>query len=344
MRHRVALVGAGMIAHHHAEKWREAGADVVAIADVEPRVLAAFAKKHGIAAAYTDYAELLWREATVEIVDVCAPPWLHAPMTIAALESGKHVLCEKPMALNAAEAESMAGAAEAAGKVLACRQGDTRLARETRTLREVVHSGVLGEIYFMRLIARSLSRPGIEYNPEARWFLDRTKAGGGVLYDWGVYDLEILFSVFGALQVETITATTFGSVERPKGDIPFDVEEHAVATLTLRDGPMIFWERGWATHLPPENRWDLYGTRAGFSFSPHSAVLKTEMNPRLTRYGHAGPISLEMPPLAPPGLDVFEDFLLAVEGVRAPACSGQEAATMLRIIDDIYAAATHISV
>lgn len=333
-----------MIAHVHLEKWRAAGAEVVAVADVQPQVLAAFARTHGIAATYTDYLELLRREDGVEIIDVCTPPWLHAPMTIAALQSGKHVLCEKPMALNAVEADSMVAAAEAAGRVLACRQGDTRLARETRTVAEVVRSGVLGDIYFLRLIARSLTRPGIEYNPGAAWFLDRSKAGGGVLYDWGVYDLEILVSVFGSLQVESITALTFGSVDRPDGVTPFDVEEHAVATLTSRDGPMIYWERGWATHLPPENRWDLYGTRAGFSFAPHSAVLRTEMNPQLTRYGCDEPVRLELPPLAPTGPDVYEDFLLAVEGERAPACSGREAAAMLRLIDDVYANAKHISV
>jgi predicted dehydrogenase len=332
-----------MIAHHHAEKWREAGAEVVAIADVEPRALAAFTEKYHITRTYTDYLELLRCEDGVEIVDVCTPPWLHAPMTLAALEKGKHVLCEKPIASSAVEADTMAAAARAAGKVLACRQGDTRLAREARTVRELVHSGVLGEIYFLRLISRGLTRPGIEYNPSARWFLDRGKAGGGALYDWGVYDLEILFSVFGKLEVDTITALTFTGVERPSEAITFDVEEHAVATLTLKDGPMIFWERAWATHLPPANRWSFYGTRAGFSFSPHSAVLHIDMDPKLTRYGPGEAVQLGLPPLAPPGPDVFEDFLLAVEGKHAPACSGEEAAAMLHIIDDVYAAARHIS-
>jgi predicted dehydrogenase len=340
--HRVALLGAGMIAHHHAEEWRQVGADVVAVADVEPRVLAEFAAKYGIDATYSDYRELLRREESVDIVDVCTPPWLHADMTIAALESGKHVMCEKPIARNATEAEAMAAAAEAAGRVLACRQGATRLARQTRLVRDVVQSGVLGEIYFMRLIARGLSRPGIEYNPQAKWFLDRSKAGGGALYDWGVYDLEILFSVFGTLEVETITAVTFTSVDRPEGDYPYDVDEHAVATLTLKDGSMVFWERGWATHLPSENRWALYGTKAGFSFAPHSAVLGIDMDPQLTRYGYEQVVPLEVPPLGERGPNVFQDFLLAVEGEHAPACSGKEAAAMLRIIDDVYAAAKHV--
>lgn len=332
-----------MIAHHHAEKWRAAGAEVVAIADIEPQALSAFSRTHEIVSTYTDYTEMLQREDGVEIVDVCTPPWLHAPMTLAALESGKHVLCEKPIAASAAEADAMAAAARAAGKVLACRQGDTRLAREARTVRELVRSGVLGDIYFLRLICRGLTRPGIEYNPGAKWFLDRGKAGGGALYDWGVYDLEILFSVFGTLTVDTITALTFTGVERPSEDTTFDVEEHAVATLTLKHGPMIFWERAWATHLPPANRWSFYGTRAAFSFAPHSAVLRIDMDPKLTRYSPGEAVSLAMPPLAPPGPDVFEDFLSAIEGKGAPACSGEEAAAMLHIIDDIYATARHIS-
>jgi predicted dehydrogenase len=128
-------------------------------------------------------------------------------------------------------------------------------------------------------------------------------------------------------------------------DLQFDVEEHAAAMLTLSSAAapspraMIFWERAWATHLPRENHWDLYGTKAGFSFVPHSEMLHVDMNPRLTRYGPRETIDLPVPPLAPPGPNVYQDFLEAVEGERAPACSGWEAAHMLRIIEAVYAAA-----
>lgn len=336
MTHRVGIVGAGMIAHWHTGSWRAAGADVVAVADVNPEALAAFSARHNVESTYTDYHDLL---PHVDIVDVCTPPWLHAEMTITALEAGKHVLCEKPFALTAAEAESMARAADAAGKVLACRQGDTRLASEARTVRDVVQSGILGDVYFLRLISRGLYRPGIEYNPGAKWFLDRAKAGGGALYDWGVYDLELLYGVFGGLDVQHVTAKTFTGVDTPEIDTPFDVEEHAVATLTLRDGTMIFWERAWATHLPPENRWDFYGTRAGFSFVPHSAVLHTPMEPRITRYAPSEALVLAEPEMAPAGPNVYEDYLQAVDGLHPPACTGWEAADMLRIIESVYEAA-----
>jgi predicted dehydrogenase len=128
-------------------------------------------------------------------------------------------------------------------------------------------------------------------------------------------------------------------VDSPVLDTPFDVEEHAVSTLSLPDGSSIYWERAWATHLPSEYRWDFYGTRAGLSFVAHSEILRVEMDLRLTRYAPRTPVELPAPPPAPPGPDVYEDFLLAVSGERQPACPARQAAEMLAIIENVYAAA-----
>jgi predicted dehydrogenase len=340
---RIAVVGAGMYAHRHMKKWRQAGAEVVAVAEIKPEILTSFADTYGIESRYTDYRTLLQADGhagvSFDIVDICTPPWQHAPVAFAALEAGKHVLCEKPLALTAAEAEAMADAADAADKILACRLGATRLTWQARTVRDAVRSGALGEVYFMRLVARTLYRPGIEYNPAARWFLDRSKAGGGVLYDVGVYDLDLLFGIFGPFQVVQVMASTFQGVDHPVLDSPFDVEEHAVAMLRLRSGQTVYWERAWATHLPEEHRWELYGTEAALSFVPHSEILRVPLDLRLTRYAPGEPEVLPAPPLAPSGPDAYEDFLLAVAGERPPACSGREAAAMLRIIEQVYAAA-----
>src|SRR2546423_8889788 len=109
--------------------------------------------------------------------------------------------------------------------------------------------------------------------------------------------------------------------------------------VKLRDGRSIFWSRAWATHLPPETRWDFYGTLSAASFVPHNEVYRVDMNLRLTRYAPATPVALPTPPLAPPGPDAYEDFLLAVAGERPPAVSGREAAAMLRIIEAVYPSA-----
>jgi predicted dehydrogenase len=330
----------GMIAPRHFDGWMEAGASVVAAADVNVQALEAFAGSRDIPIRHTDYRALLAEHGDAfDIVDICAPPWLHAPMAIAALGAGKHVLCEKPFALSSAEAQTMVNAARRAGKVLACRQGSTRLYHESRTVREAVRSGILGDVYFMRLIGRTLTRPGIEYNPGAHWFLDRTKAGGGVLFDWGVYDLDLLFSIFGPLDVAEVMALTFRGVDSPDLAVPYDVEEHAVALLKLRHGPSIYWERSWATHLPRQVRWDLYGTRAGMSFTPHTDQGRrgVPMDLVVTRYAPGTAETLAPPPTADPGPSVYRNFLLAVAGEHRPASPDWEQVPMLRIIEGVYA-------
>jgi len=235
----------------------------------------------------------------------------------------------------------MVDMANRTGMILACRQTSTRLHEDTRTIRKVVQAGTLGDIYFMRLIGRTLYRPGIEYNPGAVWFLDRAKSGGGVLYDWGIYDLDLLFGIFGPLDISEVTAVTFSGVDMPNLETPYDVEEHAIAMLKVRHGPSIYWERAWATHLPSETRWEFYGTQAGLSFLPHNDKLKhpTGMDLRLTRYAHIVPRTLSLPTPAPPGPSIYEDFLQAVAGEQPITGSGRDMVTILRIIEAVYAAA-----
>jgi predicted dehydrogenase len=339
--HRVAVFGGGMVANWHVEGWRNAGAEVVAAVDVNPEALQAFGDRHAIGMRYRDYQEFLSSADAdlIDIVDVCTPPWLHATMTLAALTAGKHVLCEKPFALSSNEASAMAEAADEAGRVLGCRQGDTRLAIESRTVADIVRSGALGDIYFMRLVGRALYRPGVEYNPTARWFLDRSKAGGGVLFDLGMYDLDLLFGIFGQLEVNAVVAATFTGVDDPGVDTPFDVEEHAVAMLDLDNGCKMYWEQAWATHLPEQHRWELYGTDGGLSFIAHSAVHRVDMDLRLTRYAPETPVTLPLPVAPEPGPNVYQDFLGAVDTGSSPACPAHECVRMLEIIEQVYAAA-----
>src|SRR2546423_10888249 len=116
-----------MIAHRHVTHWKQSGAEVVAVADINTEVLQAFADKHGIEHRHTDYHAILEAggAGAVDIVDICTPPRLHASMAIDALRAGQPVLCEKPFALSSPEAEQMGPAADDAAKGLACRPGDT---------------------------------------------------------------------------------------------------------------------------------------------------------------------------------------------------------------------------
>ena len=334
---RVAIIGAGMIAKAHVTQWRAIGnVEVAGVADINPEILEKFSTEHQIPNPVADYHDLLSRN-DLDAIDICTPPWLHEKMAIEAVEAGKHAMVEKPFTIGAAAGERVVRAAQQAGKVVACRVGARRLGVQCRTMRNLIEAGTLGRIYMMKLMTRALYRPGIEYNPSGRWFLDKRLAGGGALYDWGVYDLDLLFGMFGHLPIVEVEAMTFRGVDDPKLDTPFDVEEHAAAWLRLADGGTIFWERAWATHLPPENRWDFYGTNAGASFVPH--VDPEKMNLRLTRYAHRQPQDLPVIPLAEPGPNVYEDFVHACRTGSQPAVSAAEAVAMLRIIDAIYESA-----
>jgi UDP-N-acetyl-2-amino-2-deoxyglucuronate dehydrogenase len=112
---RVAILGAGMIAHRPVNRWKQVGAEVVAVADINREILQAFADKHGIAHRRTDYHAILEARGAgaVDIVDICTPPWLHASMAINALRAGKHVLCEKPFALSSEDKPSIVTAEHA---------------------------------------------------------------------------------------------------------------------------------------------------------------------------------------------------------------------------------------
>ena len=141
------VIGAGFIGRAHAEAYSSYKyGEVVAICDVDEARARELADKVGAKYVFTDYEKMLEVEE-IDAVSVCLPNKLHAPVSIAALEAGKHVLCEKPMATNAEEAQRMVDAAKKAGKVLALSL-NFRYMGPSRTVRKLVQKGVLGEVYY----------------------------------------------------------------------------------------------------------------------------------------------------------------------------------------------------
>src|SRR4051812_46968922 len=109
---KVGIIGAGGMAAYHTQGFREAGADIVALADVAPGAAERAAKKYGIGRHFTDVAEMFRAMPEIDAVSIIVPNKFHAALAIAALKAGKHVFCEKPPAINAKEAAEMKAAAE----------------------------------------------------------------------------------------------------------------------------------------------------------------------------------------------------------------------------------------
>ena len=171
-----------------------------------------------------------------EVTIVATPPWLHAPQALAALRRGRHVLCEKPLAITLDEARSLDAAARSAGRVLACCSARFSTRALLRNVRALLDRGDIGANWRVHWRSRAAgSRAGIEYQPTSRWFLDRARSGGGSLLDWGGYDVAVWVELFRPIAV-TVESAWFGYPQRGPAlppDVKCDVEHQAVATLRL---------------------------------------------------------------------------------------------------------------
>src|SRR3989441_5530492 len=169
----------------HAEAFQMVPeAEVVAVADVDLGRAQALADKYGVPQVFSSYEELL-AQADVEAVSVALPVFVHAPATIAALEAGKHVLCEKPMARSGAEAQAMVDAAKKNGRKLAV-YWRNRFGARAMKAQQLLDAGELGKVYYTRTIGlRWRGRPGFDARMQrfGRWVGSKEQAGGGARRD-----------------------------------------------------------------------------------------------------------------------------------------------------------------
>lgn len=266
----IYFVGAGAIAHRHAEALEHlprGDRPEIAAADPNGETLESFSEVVPDARLY-DSSEAMLEEPVHpdDFVIVCAPPFVHHSETLAALESGRHVLCEKPLAVTQPEAVDMVETAKANDRLLGactCRHYGTP---GTRHVTELIADGAIGDPYHVTWVHRSQrGRPGIEYQPASKWFLDRSKSGGGIVMDWGPYDFAALYDL---LSPDVVAVRDAWTAQPETGvdptDLTFDIETHGGASLVYRTGNdevNVTYERASGTH--GKERWvaEIEGTR-----------------------------------------------------------------------------------
>lgn len=258
-RQRIMLIGAGYIAREHALAIRmlpNAATVELAVADPNPAALASFVERFPGTRAVADAKELLAEPARPDdIVVVATPPFLHRDLTIRALGSGRHVLCEKPLAMDGGEAKAMVDAARAAGRSLGDCSSRFLGMPTTAMVREMVAAGDLGSLTQVTFVHRvHRFRTGIDFMPESTWFLDSRRSGGGVLMDWGCYDLTTLIDLLRPVRVDVTTAWSVNpetALNLAPG-VVFDTDQQIGASLVFHraDGSRvpIIYERAAATH------------------------------------------------------------------------------------------------
>ena len=219
------LIGASTIAAEHMIGAIRAqdGHDVVAVCSSNADRGHDFAHRHRIVSSY-DSVQALLADPTVQVVYVSTTNDLHRDQVLAAAKAGKHVLCEKPLALNVEDAVAMARACRAAGVVMGTNH-HLRNAATHRKIRELIRSGAIGRPLFARVFHAVYLPPHLQ-----GWRLDKPQAGGGVILDITVHDVDTLRFVLDAEPVEAIGMTQHASMAKQ------GLEDGAMSVLRFSNG------------------------------------------------------------------------------------------------------------
>jgi len=335
---RVGIIGMGKIGEVHARAFRSVpGAEVAAICDAMPERLHAKGDELGLGRRYADYRKLL-RDPDLDAVVIATPNCAHCRTALDALRAGKHVLCEKPMALNARQARRMVEAARAAGKVL--QMGMVwRYKSECIVAKEYVSKGALGDIYHMKAVwRRRRGVPGL-----GRWFTTKAKSGGGVMIDIGVHFLDMAMWLSGKWKAESVSAAAyskFGPRMRryvytsmwagpPDYDGVFDVEDYATGLVRFAGDTTLSFAFSWAANCPEEMYVEILGDRGGLRLQLGEGLfLFTEYKGKLAT------IRPEYPETRHFELQA-ESFVNAVRGGRRPGATAEEGLAVMALLDAI---------
>ncbi|HEY1861333.1 MAG TPA: Gfo/Idh/MocA family oxidoreductase [Gemmataceae bacterium] len=330
----VGIVGVGGIGHdQHLPGWAKVPfAQVVAVADLSEEALQRAALLVPHARTFRDWHNLI-AVNELDVVDICTPNATHAPIALAALDAGKHVLCEKPLATTAAEVRAMKDHAKAAGRLLTAAQ-HLRFDPACRQLKALIDGGTLGDIYYAR--AQWLRRRLVPPRPT---FIDRRLSGGGAALDIGVHVLDLAHWFMGAPEPVSVSATVetklakradlsggWGDWDRDR----IDVEDFAAGFVRFANDAVLTLEASWLT-FQPENeliRLQCYGTRGGLVWP--EAVLTGETNR----------VPWELRPKESPKISVHGELILqfalaARDGLPSPIPI-EHSLLVARILDGLY--------
>lgn len=275
---RVGIIGTGGISRSHANAYKHLPNDVeiVAVADVMPGRAEQAAKEWGVSKWYTSHQELL--EQDLDAVSVCTFNQAHRAPTVDALNAGKHVLLEKPLAANLEDAVAMATAAKESGSMLHVGFWQ-RWQPELQAAKRITESGALGQLYYAQMIGGGRRRiPGGS-------FLRKDFAGAGPTVDIGCYDLDTFMFLSGAPRPVSVSAMvsyhlgkSLPNVPGDWGHVPADVEVEDMGTAFVRfeNGMVLHFTTYWAAHADGLGPSILLGTKGGLQLSPKLTLFRDE--------------------------------------------------------------------
>ncbi|MEK4300253.1 Gfo/Idh/MocA family oxidoreductase [Oceanobacillus sp. FSL W8-0428] len=321
----IAVIGCGSIAkyRHLPEYAQNKHVNIAAVCDI----VGERAEKAALqfdAKAYTDYKELLKSEK-IDAVSVCLPNYLHAPVSIDALNAGVHVLCEKPMATSEEEADKMIEAAERNGKKLMIGHNQRFVASHQKA-KELIESGAIGKIYSFRTAFGHGGPEGWSADGKDSWFFQKDKAFIGAMGDLGVHKADLIRYL---LQDEFVEVGAFVETSAKEGT---DVDDNAALILKSKKGTIGTLAASWAYTAKEDNSTIIYGEKA---------MLRLEDDPAyslVAQYANGEVVKYELGAIqsndegGQTTTHVIDHFIESIQNDTTPLINGEEGKKSLAII------------
>lgn len=342
---KIGIIGCGGICRYaHVPAYEKMdNVEIVAACDIIPERAEEVARLTGAKHTFADYKELL-KLPEIDAVDICTPNYLHSVIAVDAFAAGKHVHCEKPDAVSAAEQLKMLEAAQKAGKVLVVMRNN-RFTSGSRFLKAFIDQGRAGEIYAARCgWVRRRGIPG-----KGGWFTTKAQSGGGPLIDLGVHIIDLTIWLMGGPKPVAVSASTYtrfaddgshadsdnAKFGDSRADGTFDVEDLAMGLIRFDNGAVLQIEFSWASNIKEERRFiEARGTKAGFTW---------ENGTKVEIFGEENGVVTDLLPKVDPvddgharNLQNFVDVLL--NGAQ-PCYHPGQGQDMMKILDAVYESA-----
>ncbi|SDJ32775.1 Gfo/Idh/MocA family protein [Salimicrobium halophilum] len=322
---KAAIIGCGSIAQnrHLIEYRNNEETEITAVCDIVEERAAIAGQIYG-AKTYTDYEDLLNKEE-VDVVSVCLPNYLHAPVSIAALETGAHVLCEKPMATSSEEADRMIEAAEKSGKKLMIAHNQ-RFVKSHVKAREIIESGEIGKVYSFRTTFGHGGPEGWSADGADSWFFKKDEAFIGAMGDLGVHKADLIRYILG----EEFTDVAGFVENNAKENIT--VDDNAVCMLRSESGILGTLTASWAYNTTEDNSTVIYGEKGMLRLEddPDYSLVATFTNGDVVNYKLGKIQSNEEGGQTNTG--VIDHFVESVLNDQTPLIDGYEGKKSLEII------------
>ncbi|MEA4889549.1 MAG: Gfo/Idh/MocA family oxidoreductase [Clostridiaceae bacterium] len=342
---KVAIIGCGTIANsaHGPSYGKNPNAQIAYCVDIIPERASALAKKFGDeqTKAITDYHDML-KDPSVDVVSVCVPNYLHAPISIDCLNAGKHVLCEKPASVNYQLVLDMKAAADRNNRILNIGVVN-RFNTAVNKVRDLINAGELGDVYHIYCSFRAhRSIPGL-----GGQFTTKAMAGGGVLIDWGVHFIDLICYCINTPVVKSVSGAAYSKLANkmtdyvytdmwagpPKYDGTYDVEEF-ITGMVRTAGPSITLNGAWAQNIDEGAMFiEFMGDKAGIKLQYGGGfTLYSTQNGMLTQTVY----NMKMADMFYDEIDAFIHCAMAGEKIRSNV---DQVLVTAQIMDALYQSA-----